>query len=287
MPALEDPAVVGEPAPGTDPRMPLLAVLAWAAALLARAPGAVLVATLCVTLVVVVTCSVRCPWWRAGLVAATLVGLAVLTSALVRVEAVTAGPVARLAAERAGVEVVGVVSQDPRRIEGPYGEQAVVRLDVREIVGRGLRHRLSSPLLVLGDPRWASVPLGARVSTSGRLAPADDEDLAALLPGASLPEVLERPDAWWRGAEAVRASIRDSVAHRPPSQRALVPALVDGDDGRLDPDLEEDFRTTGLTHLTAVSGTNLTRVKIGIYTFSGLLGGLGGMVLAGRIGSAN
>ena len=36
-----------------------------------------------------------------------------------------------------------------------------------------------------------------------------------------------------------------------------------------------------------VSGINLRRVKIGIYTFSGLLAGLGGMVLAGRIGSGN
>ena len=36
-----------------------------------------------------------------------------------------------------------------------------------------------------------------------------------------------------------------------------------------------------------VSGINLTRVKIGIYTFSGLLAGLGGMILAGRIGSGN
>ena len=58
----------------------------------------------------------------------------------------------------------------------------------------------------------------------------------------------------------MRASIRESVAHRPDAQRALVPALVDGDDGGLDPGLEEDFRTTGLTHLTAVSGTNLTLI---------------------------
>ena len=32
------------------------------------------------------------------------------------------------------------------------------------------------------------------------------------------------------------------------------------DDGGLDPDLADDFRTTGLTHLLAVSGTNLTLV---------------------------
>ena len=36
-----------------------------------------------------------------------------------------------------------------------------------------------------------------------------------------------------------------------------------------------------------VSGIKLSRVKIGIYTFSGLLAGLGGMILAGRIGSGN
>ena len=43
-------------------------------------------------------------------------------------------------------------------------------------------------------------------------------------------------------------------------RRVLVPALVDGDDAGLDPALADDFRTTGLTHLLAVSGTNLTLV---------------------------
>ncbi|MDX6360002.1 MAG: competence protein ComEC, partial [Nocardioidaceae bacterium] len=43
-------------------------------------------------------------------------------------------------------------------------------------------------------------------------------------------------------------------------RRVLVPALVDGDDAGLDPALVDDFRTTGLTHLLAVSGTNLTLV---------------------------
>jgi inositol transport system permease protein len=36
-----------------------------------------------------------------------------------------------------------------------------------------------------------------------------------------------------------------------------------------------------------VSGINISRTKIGIYAFSGLLAGLGGMILAGRIGSGN
>jgi ribose/xylose/arabinose/galactoside ABC-type transport system permease subunit len=36
-----------------------------------------------------------------------------------------------------------------------------------------------------------------------------------------------------------------------------------------------------------VSGINISVVKVGIYTFSGLLAGLGGMILAARIGSGN
>jgi len=240
--------------------MPALAAVAWAGALLALLTPMMLLGVLATSGVAAAAWALRSPRDRALLAAGVLVGLAVLTSALVRAEAVTGGPVAELASERAAVDVVGVVRQDPRRITGPFGDQVLVRLDVREVTGRGLVHGLSSPVLVLGDLTWEDVPLGARVSTTGRLASADDADAAALLPGAADPRVLARPDVWWRGADAVRASIRESVAHRPDAQRALVPALVDGDDGGLDPGLEEDFRTTGLTHLTAVSGTNLTLI---------------------------
>ena len=40
--------------------------------------------------------------------------------------------------------------------------------------------------------------------------------------------------------------------------RGLLPGLVDGDTSELDPVLAERFRVAGLTHLTAVSGTNLS-----------------------------
>ncbi len=73
------------------------------------------------------------------------------------------------------------------------------------------------------------------------------------------PPVVETgPDVWWRGAAAVRRSIRDAVAPRGEHARELVPSLVVGDDSGLDPEVADDFRTTGLTHLLAVSGTNLT-----------------------------
>ena len=58
--------------------------------------------------------------------------------------------------------------------------------------------------------------------------------------------------------ERVRAGLREAVRHRAAEPRALVPALVLGDTSAITPALEADFRTTGLTHLTAVSGANLT-----------------------------
>lgn len=191
---------------------------------------------------------------------ALLVLAAVGTVTVLRVDQVGGGPVAALAADGAAVRVVGIVRSDPREVSGRYGDLVVTRLELREVSGRGSAYATAAPVIVIGDADWLDVPLGARVQAAGRLGPADDDDLAAVLSARGPPEVVAAPDVWWRGASAVRGSIRDAVAHRPADQRALVPALVDGDDAGLDESLADDFRTTGLTHLLAVSGTNLTLV---------------------------
>ncbi len=70
----------------------------------------------------------------------------------------------------------------------------------------------------------------------------------------------DRATWWWEASERVREGVRQSVSPVSDEPRALVPALVDGDDGRVSDKVEEDFRRSGLTHLMAVSGTNLTIV---------------------------
>jgi competence protein ComEC len=85
-------------------------------------------------------------------------------------------------------------------------------------------------------------------------------ELAAVLIARGPPTVLARPGRLLAGADRVRAGIRDAVAQQSPGPRSLVPALVDGDDGRVPEEVAADFRTAGLTHLLAVSGTNLTLV---------------------------
>lgn len=196
---------------------------------------------------------------RLVLAAAVLAGTA-FTLAQVRGHSVREGPLAEVAADRAVVDVVATVVSDPRVSRGPFGDQVVVRVRVHEVLARGEHRRLGAAVVVLGSPEWAQAELGERIRARGRLAPSDDDTTAALLTGAKAPQRLAGPDVWWRIAGEVRASIRRSVAHRPVDQAGLVPALVDGDDAGLSDELQADFATTGLTHLTAVSGTNLTLV---------------------------
>jgi competence protein ComEC len=188
-------------------------------------------------------------------VAATL--LAALTVTSVRQHQVSHGPVADLAARGTSVTVVGTVTSDPALLTTGRTDQVLWHLRVTALRSARRSTTLSAPVLVFTPAASTPVSLGATVRVRGRLAPADTE-LAALLFVTGDPEVLRPPGVWWRAAASVRSSLRDSVSHRPDDQRALVPALVVGDDSRLAPGLEDDFRTTGLTHLLAVSGTNLT-----------------------------
>lgn len=243
-----------------DLRMLALAGAGWCGAGLSRWCGwRSLVVVLLVAALVAVVAHRRPRWGRTA--AGALLVLAVLAAVTcLRAERVGGGPVAALARDRAVAQVVGTVVADPRVVHGRFGDVVVVRLEVRQVHGRGTAYAVAAPTLVIGDRDWLSVPLGSRVRAAGRLGPPDGDDLSGVLLARGPPEVVGGPGVWWRGAGAVRAAIREAVSHRPADQRALVPALVDGDDAALDPALADDFRTTGLTHLLAVSGTNLTLV---------------------------
>lgn len=242
--------------------MPLLGAAAWCGGLLGLlAPPLAAVAAALALLAAVPVLARR--WGRRAALTATaalLVGSAVACAALVRQAQVDDNPVSRLAADGAVATLEATVTADPRVVQSRFGDRVLVRIEVREVIGRGSSYSLATPVLVLGDDAWRDVPLGATIRTTGRLVEADDGEVAALLASARTPEVVAPPDVWWRGADRVRTSLRASVDHRPADQRVLVPALVNGDDAGLDPALADDFRATGLTHLLAVSGTNLTLV---------------------------
>jgi competence protein ComEC len=194
-------------------------------------------------------------------VTATLVVAAsALAVAGLRAGVVQSGPVAALAQDRAEVALTVTVASDPVRHEGQFAPSVIVRLMVTAVTGRGVTSTVHSPVLAIADLSWLPVRLGEHLGCSGRLAPADSPDLAAVLLTTTEPTVLRREGWVYRGVAQVREGLAEAASPLPAAEASLVPALVDGDDSAMPEPTTTDFKTTGLTHLLAVSGSNLTLV---------------------------
>lgn len=210
-------------------------------------------------------------WWRrrTGRRSAVLAGCAVVTATLLATAAAQcaareAGGVADLAAQRAVVTVTGRISGDPRLLRaGPERrvDAVLVRMDVAEVVGRGRRWAVSTPVLVVGSGSWAQRRWFETIRVTGRLRPADPgADVVAVLAPTGAVDFLDPPPAVADGAEHVRSALRAAVAGLPPDAQGLVPGLVIGDTSLAPRSLTDDMQVTGLTHLAAVSGSNVAIV---------------------------
>ncbi|WP_293784525.1 ComEC/Rec2 family competence protein, partial [uncultured Aeromicrobium sp.] len=108
--------------------------------------------------------------------------------------------------------------------------------------------------------------VGRHVVLEGRLAPSEQSDEVATVNATRISPLRGGP-WWWEASERVRQGIRSAVAHHDGPAAGLVPALVSGDVSGVDEALRDDFRRAGLTHLTAVSGSNLTIVLGAVLLF--------------------
>ena len=94
-----------------------------------------------------------------------------------------------------------------------------------------------------------------------RLGAADPgDDVVAVAQPRGSPRVVGSPGPVFRAASGVRAGFREATDHLPEDARGLVPALVIGDTSRTPPDLTQAMLDTGMSHLSAVSGSNVTLV---------------------------
>ena len=255
------PAVGDETATrSADLRMPALGVAAWAGGLAGFLLPFAVTAGLALLAAVALLLRRRGGRPVLTLTACLLASSAVASVATLRVQANERSPVARLAAEGTFARVGARVTSDPVVRQGRHSTFVLTRVTVTEASWRGAVVRTRVPVLVIGDESWAAVQLGARVRAGGRLAVADGPDLAAVLSTSRPPVVVDPPARVLDGAAKVRQGIRAAMARAGPDERALVPALVVGDDQQMREQVVADFRTCGLTHLAAVSGTNLTLV---------------------------
>ena len=206
----------------------------------------------------------RRPWSAAVLGAG---GVAAALALVVGGHAWTAGhhPVHQAADRGAAATLEVVLRDDPRPVASPgYGgrtgaERVVVRSELAS-ARIGDRQWVGGGRLVLLAPAegWTGLLPGQRVRAEGLLAPAGRADLTvAVLRVRGAPRVLEEPSAVHELAGRLRSGLRDASAVLAPEPAGLLPALVVGDTSAMVPAVREEFRAAGLTHLTAVSGTNV------------------------------
>ncbi len=195
---------------------------------------------------------------------ASVVLLGSVVAGGVRAYALTSGPVADLAAQKAVATLVIQVTTEPQQITSRLGWGVQVRLDgeVVQLDGRGQAWSVRQTVTVeaSGDRvgTWAVVAVGATLRFSGRLAPAEVSDgVAGVVRALSVPEELSPPPWWLVAVDRVRSGLREAASALPEERRALVPALTLGDTTGVTAEMKDQFRATGLTHLMAVSGANL------------------------------
>lgn len=247
--------------PRPDLRLVAPAALAWLSTgwvLVAPMRWALLVAGACLLLGAVAGGTKR--WQIAALFAIVAVCVAVGT---LRVGAVASSPLAEMAGQGAVVRADVVLDGDVRVVGQPGRERAVVAGHTSSLVARGQRWQVRQPVQVVASNRLldslSDVPAGSVVRVEGIAQPPQPgRPEAAELRLSQPPALLAGPGWWPRQVNRVRAGLVGSMRWSPPEQAGLVPSLVVGDTSEVLPQTKEAFQATGLTHLTAVSGTNLT-----------------------------
>lgn len=241
-----------------DRRMVPAAFLAWAAAAILVTTGSLIAATCSAVAVLVAAAGWRRRRARSLLLAGVCVA-AVSASCAWRLATVEQSPVAELARTGRLATLDVQISRDAHQIAFQGRESAVVDVLIRRVVTADADVRVRDRATAFVDGSPDDLVAGRRLIVQGRLGPATSSDSVAVI------DVVRRGPAdraawWWESSERVREGVRRSVAHTSDEPRGLVPALVDGDESRITEDVERDFQRAGLTHLMAVSGTNLTIV---------------------------
>lgn len=129
----------------------------------------------------------------------------------------------------------------------------------------------SAPVRVGIDPA-DGFDLGATIRVKGEAAETDPGEKAALVVFASTATV-EVPAS---GVFAVAADVRSALIERstrlPEPGAGLLPGLAVGDTRAVSTELNDDMRTSGLSHLTAVSGANCAIVVGAVFWLAALCG---------------
>ncbi len=215
----------------------------------------------------------RLPAVGAGLVAIGVVGAGFGLAIALRADAVGRHPITAAFGTAAPVTVTPTETALSLGSGRLMFRATLQRLRDDEMSGRVVVFARASDFggLMVGQP----VRFTARINRPGR------RDLTVAVLNATGRPTVGTAGAVQRAAHAVRR--RFAVAARealPTDEAVMLPALVLGDTAAVTGETIRDFRAAGMTHLTAVSGANVTIVCGAVLFSARLIGPRAAVVLA-------
>lgn len=189
----------------------------------------------------------------AGVIAIALTGLGFAVAVQLRVEHVRHHPLV----DRYGTvsTVIVTPSETPRALGGGrlMFRGSLQTVDADEMSGR--------VAVFASAAGFADLMVGQPARFKSRISRPTRRDLTVAVLSATGEPTLGEAAPIQRAGQQVRTSFATTArAVLPADQAAMLPALVLGDTSVLSNDTTAQFRASGLTHLTAVSGANVTIV---------------------------
>lgn len=174
-----------------------------------------------------------------------------------------------LARQEAGSVVTAeVVVGDPTPLPGRSfgGRQWIMRATVCAYRYGATTVRGNAAVTVIMPERgWSELVPGQHVRFRARVDHPWRRDLTVAVLRAHGPPIADEPPWWQAAAATVRTKLAEAARQAlPPDAAGVLPGLIDGDTSRLPDRVRADFQAVGLTHLLAVSGTNVTIVLAGV-----------------------
>lgn len=164
--------------------------------------------------------------------------------------------------EDSSIGVVGVITSDPQlsksKIRGDFRspQSATFYLRTNEVN----RNSVRVPILVSTTSNVANLIPGTRISFYGKVSDYRLNNASAFIFVKSELKILNKPNSISKLTFHMRSALRDCLQGLPTAAKGLIPGIVIGDRTFQSIELTTNMRSTGLTHLTAVSGANLAIV---------------------------
>ena len=193
-----------------------------------------------------------------------------ISIAIFRILPLATGPVAQASQSNSVVSGIATVTSDPIVTHSKealdWNDRKLLRIALRidALTVHGKSYNLGSPVMsFITDSEMIAVAEhyipGQRYSFSGMLSAAPiGKAFAGYLQLLEPPVLIQAAPRYQMLAAKLRSGLHESLRLRPESAQGLVPGLALGDSSALTPELADQMKSAGLTHLIAVSGTNVT-----------------------------